>query len=458
MSRFAPQKRRLEEEYMTAPPPLVGFYGDDFTGSSENLAQFHRSGLKTRLFLKVPPLDVLREAARDLDVVGFAGTARALDNSQIIQEVTPAFDRLRALGCTFLQYKICSTFDSAPDVGNFAYVAEQIVGQSGAFDLVVLAATPDFGRFTAFGNHYAKFGFDVVRLDRHPSMSNHPRTPMKEADLREHLSRLCSLEFSNIHVPDLHGRELTARFERLLADKKGVIFDGIDNADLEIVAEVVWERHRDHPVFAIAAQGLAQLLGQHLAKQKADGDLLEVQTTIAPASDLLVLSGSCAIQTGKQIDVAQQAGWAVIELNPNELTDSKAVARKVDELKPRIMENLTSQRPTIVFTARGNDMDREAFADVPPQLIGEAYANLMIAARKEARTQRVVLAGGDSSSYAVRKSDAVSLTIKVFDRVQHGHLCELMGGGLDGLEVLLKGGQVGDDDYFIRVLNGTEGN
>lgn len=41
---------------MSSTTPLVGFYGDDFTGSSENLAQFHRNGLKTRLFLKVPRL------------------------------------------------------------------------------------------------------------------------------------------------------------------------------------------------------------------------------------------------------------------------------------------------------------------------------------------------------------------------------------------------------------------
>lgn len=442
---------------MTLKGPQVGFYGDDFTGSSENLAQFHRNGLKTRLFLKVPPIENLKDATRDLDVVGFAGTARALDNSRIIDEVTPAFRALSALGCTFLQYKICSTFDSAPDVGNFAYVAERIAPQGGEFDLFVLAATPDFGRYTAFGNHYAKFGSDILRLDRHPSMSDHPRTPMKEADLRTHLAKLCSLEFANIYIPELREREnLKSRFEILLAESKGVIFDGVDNSDLEIVAEAVWERHKNHPVFAIAAQGLAQLLGKHLARQKKDEELLEVQTAIAPVSSLLVLSGSCAIQTGRQIDAAAQAGWATVELNPSELTDTRAVAGKLEELKPGIMENLSNERPTIVFTARGNDMDRNHFEDIPPQLIGEAYAGLMISARKETGTQRVVLAGGDSSSYAVRKSDADSLTIKVFDRVQHGHLCELMGGGLDGLEVLLKGGQVGDEDYFIRVLNGTE--
>ncbi|PDT50100.1 Hrp-dependent type III effector protein [Sinorhizobium fredii] len=442
---------------MEAKKPLVGFYGDDFTGSSENLAQFHRNGLKTRLFLKVPSQESLLKAARDLDVVGFAGTARALDNSQIAAEIAPAFEALRALGCTFLQYKICSTFDSAPQVGNFGFAAEQIAGRAGKYDLVVLAATPDFGRYTAFGNHYAKFGSDVTRLDRHPSMSNHPRTPMKEADLRQHLNSLCSLEFANIFLPEIRDETtLAERLGNLFAEGKGVVFDGVDNRDLENIASALWEHHKKRPIFAVAAQGLAQLLGKHLAKQKDPLDLLEVPTSMSPASNLLVLSGSCAIQTGRQIDVAVQSGWVALELNPLELTDTRAVAHRIGLIKPQIMENLANKRPTVVYTARGNAMDRDQFADVPPQLIGEAYANLMVAARKETGIQRVVLAGGDSSSYAVRKSDAESLTIKVFDQVQHGHLCELMGGGLDGLEVLLKGGQVGDVDYFIRVLRGTE--
>ncbi|WP_075293063.1 four-carbon acid sugar kinase family protein [Pararhizobium arenae] len=435
--------------------PVVGFYGDDFTGSSENLAQFHRSGLKTRLFLKMPSADELKKATRGLDVVGFAGTARALSNRDIVAEVSPAFEALRSLGCRFLQYKICSTFDSAPDVGNFGYVAEHMMrdGES----LAVLAATPDFGRYTAFGNHYARFGKDILRLDRHPSMSNHPRTPMAEADLREHLRSLCSLPFVNVLLPDLRNPALLAeRLEAAAHRGEGAIFDGVDNEDLELVSAALWDSLQARPVFALAAQGLAQLLGKRIARERSAADLVAVSTTVSAARNLLVLSGSCAIQTGRQIDVAEKQGWALLEVNPTRLKDDSDVAQQVEALKPLIAENIARCRPTVVYTARGNEMDRSRFEDVPPQLIGACYARLMIEARKEADVQRIVLAGGDSSSYAMRSSDASSLTIKVFDGEQHGHLCELMGGGLDGLEVLLKGGQVGDDDYLLRMLNGTE--
>ena len=435
--------------------PLVGFYGDDFTGSSENLAQYHRSGLKTRLFLKVPSADELKEATSGLDVVGFAGTARALSNREIMGEVTPAFDALRELGCRFLQYKICSTFDSAPDVGNFGYVAERVMREGES--LAVLAATPDFGRYTAFGNHYARFGKDILRLDRHPSMSNHPRTPMAEADLREHLRSLCGLPFVNVTLPELRNPTLLAeRLATAAVRGEGTIFDGVDNEDLEVVSGALWDSLQSRPVFALAAQGLAQLLGKHMARDRSAADLVAVSTTVSAAKNLLVLSGSCAIQTGRQIEVAERQGWALLEVDPTQLRDDRDVARQVETVKPVIVANIAKGRPTVVYTARGHEMDRTRFEDVPPHLIGACYARLMIEARKEADVQRIVLAGGDSSSYAMRSSDAASLTIKVFDGEQHGHLCELMGGGLDGLEVLLKGGQVGDDDYLLRMLSGTE--
>ena len=57
----------------------------------------------------------------------------------------------------------------------------------------LLVAAPALGRYTIFGTHFARFGIgsdgDIHRLDRHPSISQHPVTPMMEADLRLHLAR-----------------------------------------------------------------------------------------------------------------------------------------------------------------------------------------------------------------------------------------------------------------------------
>ncbi|MBV5333578.1 four-carbon acid sugar kinase family protein, partial [bacterium] len=50
-----------------------------------------------------------------------------------------------------------------------------------------MVGAPFLRRYVAFGNLFARAGDITYRLDRHPTMSNHPITPMTEGDLRLHL-------------------------------------------------------------------------------------------------------------------------------------------------------------------------------------------------------------------------------------------------------------------------------
>ena len=48
---------------------LLAFYGDDFTGASENMAQYHRHGLRTFMFLERPNPDLFARKAAVFEVV-----------------------------------------------------------------------------------------------------------------------------------------------------------------------------------------------------------------------------------------------------------------------------------------------------------------------------------------------------------------------------------------------------
>ena len=45
----------------------LAFYGDDFTGASDNAAQYARHGLRTLLFFSNPLPEVLKKAAQSYD-------------------------------------------------------------------------------------------------------------------------------------------------------------------------------------------------------------------------------------------------------------------------------------------------------------------------------------------------------------------------------------------------------
>ena len=57
--------------------PLVGWYGDDFTGATDTLAVLAQAGLRAMLFMGVPGNEALA-AAGPLDAVGIAGAARSM--------------------------------------------------------------------------------------------------------------------------------------------------------------------------------------------------------------------------------------------------------------------------------------------------------------------------------------------------------------------------------------------
>lgn len=437
----------------------VAFYGDDFTGSSENLAQFHRSGLRSKLYLRLPTVERLLRDAYECHILGIAGTARALKSEAMEGELAPAFALLAKLDCPFLQYKICSTFDSSEMVGSFGRALELARVYLGHRRTAVLAATPDFGRYTAFGQHFARYDTSIERLDRHPSMSVHPRTPMTEADLRLHLSQQSEMPFENIMLPTLRDEEeCRKRVEGAFKADHGIIFDGAENNDLRTSCKILWEISRVDPLLALAAQGLAQNLGAYLAESGVAQGLQEVQTVIQPVEKLLVLSGSCALQNGRQIDTAESAGWKMVPLNPALLMDERHRAETMGQIIPIVADALQRRQPVIVYTARGHEGRLESGDDVPATTLGAVYSELAKILRAEVALERVVFAGGDSSSYAVKVSGALALEISVFDQEQNSHVCRLSAPGdasVDGLEVMLKGGQIGSEDYFLRALSGT---
>ena len=169
---------------------LLTFYGDDFTGSTDALEQLTLAGIRTMLFI-TPPTRARLARFPGLEAVGVAGMTRSMSPAAMERELRPAFKKLKDLGARHLHYKVCSTFDSSPRVGSIGRVMELGARLCHGPFIPLVVAAPALGRYTIFGQHFARFGIGshgkIHRLDRHPSISRHPVTPMTEADLRRHL-------------------------------------------------------------------------------------------------------------------------------------------------------------------------------------------------------------------------------------------------------------------------------
>ena len=279
----------------------VLFYGDDFTGASDNAAQYARHGLKTVLFFSDPGVDGLEHAARNYDVVGVAGTARSLNPDGMRAELMPVLEKFRQLKVPLVQYKCCSTFDSSTDTGSLGYAIQLMQACWPGSLIPVLAATPEFGRYTLFGHHYARAGTAVYRLDRHPVMSRHPVTPMNESDLSTVLTQQ---GFTPSHAVDLRSLDHFEASPDALATElianDSVVFDGYTLKQVMTAAASLWHVSQQRQVCAMAAQGFAHGLGAWL---RQSGRLKSSQPThkLDAVDRLLVLSGSCSSLSAEQI-------------------------------------------------------------------------------------------------------------------------------------------------------------
>ncbi len=144
------------------------------------------NGLATVLFLQPPsPAQLARFA--DYRGIGIAGVSRSRSPAWMDAELPTLFRWLHRLDAPITQYKVCSTLDSAPEIGSIGKAIDlaQPIFRSSWVPMVI--AAPRLRRFQAFGNLFAVADGIPYRLDRHPTMARHPVTPMTEADVRRHL-------------------------------------------------------------------------------------------------------------------------------------------------------------------------------------------------------------------------------------------------------------------------------
>ncbi|MFB8369404.1 four-carbon acid sugar kinase family protein [Pseudarthrobacter sp. NPDC055928] len=416
------------------------FYGDDFTGSVDVLLQLRRAGWTSRLFLGLPGPAELRAAAEEVDAVGVAGVARSLPTGQIESEVRPVLEALRALRPQIVQYKACSTADSSPTVGSLGRVIEIARHVFGPATVPALFAQPDFGRYTAFGHHFAAEEGQVYRLDRQPTMSRHPVTPMRESDLALHLSLQTRLPVGSMHLPEYTdapgiARKLAERTEA------ATVLDALTDVHIELVSQaVVANSQSNAPQFVIGSGGFSR--GLAAAISRGDTSRTDSVDELRADGPVLAVSGSQSPQTSRQVDHARRRGWTVLALS----------AHDDGPLKEHVITELSAGRSVVVTTGSpAASSDGGSLVET----LSARLSGVIEAALREGDRSRVIVCGGDTSSHVLRQLGARSLSIAA-NPVGNVVLCRVASPTpwLDGTEMLLKGGQVGPVDLFelIRTL------
>ena len=446
------------------PGPLLAYYGDDFTGSAAVMEVMSFAGLDSVMFL-APPSPERLAAFADRRCIGIAGIARSKSPEWMDEHLPAIFAALAGIGAPLIHYKTCSTFDSAPQIGSIGRAIDLGVATLAPDWVPLLVAAPAIGRYQLFGNLFATVGGVGHRLDRHPVMARHPVTPMDEADLTRHLARQTDCRIGLIDLPTLQQGKAQAALATLQDDDSPILLiDGIDESSLAAAGRLIWE-DREACRFVAGSQGIEYALVAHW---RAAGLIPRSPPAmrVAAVERIAVVSGSCSPVTAGQIAHAQSHGFAAIRLDATRAVDAAAWETECGRAIAAALDALGQGVSPLIFTAQGpDDHAVPALTDACHSAgvematindrIGAGLGAILGAILDASGLTRALIAGGDTSGHATLALgvDALSAIAEI---APGSPLCQAYADNTrrDGLELALKGGQIGGIDYFSAVRAG----
>jgi 3-oxoisoapionate kinase len=422
---------------------LISFYGDDFTGSTDTMEALASHGIKTALFTRIPS-EVEYQSFANFMAIGVAGSSRSQSPDWMEQHLVAPFEWLKSVNARFCHYKVCSTFDSSPTTGSIGRAAE--IGQRvfGQKSIAVIVGTPQLRRFTFAGHLFASYQDEVYRIDRHPVMSRHPITPMDEADLRIHLGKQTNLP---------------VKLAKAALEESGLhLIDVFDSATQVAAGETMLSLPSMSLPFVIGASGVEYALVKALMHRGEIEGTAEFEP-LHSVDRMVVVSGSVSPTTERQIRNAFASGFVGVEADTRKLADDGNRA-ELDKLLLEATRALEQGKSPIVYTALGPSTDRGKEIDATKggrARLGKALGEIARTCIDRFKLKRVAIAGGDSSSHALGELDIYALTTRFpLKQTPGSPLCLVHSGNasLQGLEIAMKGGQLGGENYFATLRDG----
>ncbi|HEX2113254.1 MAG TPA: nucleotide-binding domain containing protein, partial [Alphaproteobacteria bacterium] len=181
--------------------------------------------------------------------------------------------------------------------------------------------------------------------------------------------------------------------------------------------------------------------GTHAAQPAAD--------RVPPAEGpVFVLAGSLSPVTARQIQAAKSFERLQI--------DAGRLARRepayIDALLAQVLAPLERGTHVLAQTAPA---DGAPGGDVSKRDLATACGTFIARLLEKKRLRRVGIAGGDTSSYTLKALDVWGLSY-VGALAAGAALCRAHASShLDGIELMLKGGQMGPPDVFERLVRGV---
>ena len=189
---------------------------------------------------------------------------------------------------------------------------------------------------------------------------------------------------------------------------------------------------------------------------------------LAPVPVVAAVSGSCSPVTAAQLARAREAGFLTERLDLARALPEATREGEIARVTARASDAIRDGLSPIVFSAEGPDDPAVTGFDAlaaraglsrsdAARRVGAALAEVMRRIIAGTAVRRVAVAGGDSSGDVMGALGVRALEVAA-GLCPGAPLCRASADdpAYDGLEIVLKGGQMGDADFFPLLRAGAQ--
>lgn len=417
---------------------VLGIVADDFTGASDAASFLVQQGIKTYLF-NGTPVEERFETDENIAIV-IALKTRTEETRLAVQQSIEALEWLKNNGASQFYVKYCSTFDSTKE-GNIGPIIDAVLEKYNIPYTILAPALPVNGRIVKDG-HLIVNG--VPLHETH--MRFHPLTPMWDSDLEklmEPQGKYPSLKI-NYELLEKENEEILQVVKDF--SKKHNHFYIIPDYFEEKHAEKIVELFGDLQLLT-GGSGLMTALGK---KYKKEIDHVPDQIKSSTEGKAIILAGSCSQATLSQIDEFKNNGGKSIKIHPMNLLNGtqtkEEIWNEVQKIEDDAVLVYSSDKPENVKEAQKLGAEKVSY-------LLEQTTAFIASMAVENGYNRVIVAGGETSgavtkklgydSYLIGESIAPGVPIMVPLKNKN-------------LRLILKSGNFGQKDFFLRALQKTK--
>lgn len=428
---------------------LLGVIADDYTGGSDVAAMVSEGGVRTVQVFGLQEPGFIGELRGRYQAAVICLKSRSNPAAEARRQSIEALGLLQRLEPRQIHFKYCSTFDSTPE-GNIGPVIDALMSRMGIDFTVAVPALPVNERTQYLGHLFVG-----PQLLSESHMRHHPVTPMTDSNLVRLLRAQTGRRVGLIPLGAVQSGAGRLAAEIARARRNGVeiaLVDAVSDADVAAIAE--------------ACAGLRLITGSSAlpmclpAVWRSRGWLGEwhslqaVQAVGGRTRPVVVLSGSCAASTLRQVEELRACGCRCEALDVARLVQGEAGAeldRLYERLRPEVMTAgvaavvASADHQTREQTRRGLSAEQAAAL---PRAIEAAFGEL---ARRFAAegVERLVIAGGETAGAVI---DALGIRAVEVTAILDPGVPALRAIGGPDLRLALKSGNFGSPDFFPRAI------